>query len=361
MFSKNNPFLDIITQARRKRELKKREREYNKSFHVEDLILDGNVKVIGKNSPEYPVSLFDNVMRIVIKKVCKKEIKKHAFSKFFRHNYRYFDLHESRKIENYLAKYFQNRGNFLSRFNATYEKLDKAFDSLIPYVQGGIYSYDVFYNEGIRYLGKLNLAKKKKNNKTNDSDTKVEISKQLPLPTLDNERSNSEVDSKNKPSVPVFAKKTSIQEIDKNIKKEVKSKKEVTNLDLVYKQYRKVLNKIKKLYIELESEVSFEKYDFKHNQLLSYIELSKQFENIIYNYKKLDKNYADSINNSFEIRRQNALNSINRYLNSKKNSVTLDNFEEHFGQQQISYFKELGINIEEIIINTNQNKKRKNK
>ena len=138
-----------------------------------------------------------------------------------------------------------------------------------------------------------------------------------------------------------------------------KSNKEMSNIDILYKEYRRIDYAIKKLLKEIDNLDSIDK-DYKQKKLIACINLSKSLESVIYNYKQLNNACKETIINSQNIRKENALKSVTRYVKSKKNNVTLDNLEEHFTRDQIDYFYNLGINVEEIVIN-NSKVKRKNK
>ncbi|MBQ8891646.1 MAG: hypothetical protein IJ068_02145 [Bacilli bacterium] len=341
MFSKNNLIHKITSKK-------------STGFHIESMIADDDEKVviIDKLSAEYPVSLFDEIINIVSEKVCNKTFEKNAFFKFSKRNDKYFTNSEKRKIKKYLDKYFKRNANILYKHNRTYNKLNNVFNKTIPYVRGKILTIDKFLECGNSRLEKLIEEKRK---------TK------LPLPIVNQENEVKKEVVKPITEVPSMPEINHVSETstkDTGValkvenKKITKTKKELTNTDILYKEYRRLNNLIKKITQDLNNANGLDK-EIKQKRLISCIKLAKELENVIYNYKQLNNDYKETIINSQNIRKEHALQSVTRYIKSRKNKVTLDNIEEHFTREQLNYFYSLGINVEEIVINNSKTKKRK--
>ena len=347
MFSKINVLSNIFGM---KRKQKKEEQEHFSVFNLIDDIDEQKIsKTNDKLSPEYALTLFDEVINIIMEKKYGAQTA-NSFQKFVRKDKRYFSKKEIKGIEKYLINYFKKRGNILYKNNKTYNKLNCIFGDKLVYYTKDMYTFNSFMEWGKEYLDKIANARKQSIN--------------LPLPSLNIEEEITDKNEEYKFKTPVMKEihslntnKVTVEEVQEQPKKVRKPKKELTNIEILYKNYRKVNNKIKKLIIEINDEDNKNNKISKQNLLNSYIELSHNFEEMIYNYKKLNSNYQDAIDNSYNIRKQNALKSVTRYIRSKNNNVTLDNLEEHFSKDQLNYFNELGINVEEIVLNNSKTKR----
>lgn len=349
--------------------------ESDERFLVDNLIETiGGVPVV-KEKTQYDdtVKLFDNVINTVIKKFGGNVIPMRAFHCYLTNQY--YDKKVLSKVKKYLQHYFMLKNTVFGNIGKTYEKLNYMFS---VGVLTGVKSYKDFMHWG-EYYWNLKISAVKKN--TSEKKDMYRLPSVIE-PKVDK---HDEISMKRKnvvPNTPVFkdpneesrkvkffgevlnSQTTAVNQVIENAEvteKEVpktKQKKELTNLDILYREYRKVNNKVKKL--EKEEIDRFDPTrELKKNKILSYKKLALQLEQVIYDYKKLNKLYSNNIENSRNIRKLNALKSIERYIKSRKYHVTLENLEEHFGTAQLEYFCELGIDIKNLFTEVKTKQKRK--
>jgi len=304
-----------------------KERKYNKPiFIVEDYNDNSYENELNKEE----LKRLKYLLAKIIKKVSKKKnIRINTTTPFKEYAYtnpiteRIFTNRDKDKITNYLENYFRFRNKF-SQFSKTYSKLNQLIREIEHITDCNINSYDDLMEVGKEYYlyrDEEKFLQKVRNNQN----MKERLKKYELLPQI--EKVNE---------VPTVSKK----------KKEII---ENDNTKDILSNKRKLLYRIRKFENLLTNEKDQNKVKFYKHEIYMLKLAIIEMENDLFNEKKNDSTFTDTINNSNSIRRNNALKTIEiyirRYNNKRINCTALD----YFGLDQIEYFKSLGIDIENML------------
>lgn len=226
------------------------------------------------------------------------------------------------KIEKYLNRYFKYKRLFAYLFNRYPFDINSNYRTLnynvsrIEKIYGPIFSYDVFMKFGNNVY---NLSKMKKDNKQI-----TEVKKE----TKKKETKKIELKKKEIVTTP------KLEELKTNKRK------------LLYK-----IRKMDKILKETRDQLSEYKENSMNTKLLRDKEALLQIENMMYDERLNNDVFNEQRENSRNIRRENAIKSLETFLRRKKNKTIEESLEDYFGEDQLSYFSSLGIDLSLYNIN----------
>ena len=314
-------------------------------------------------------NVFDDIIYTIVEKVLKKKVKKEKL--FFHYLYDdddVLDFQSRNKIKEYLIKYFKRGNSYISKFNRTYSFLNEKCYELSDLLNRPLISnYNdlatygrKFYDENAfdmkedSYNSYLEL--KKEDIVTVD---KIETSDDVSLDNI--HFSNTDLNEE-EPIVLSFRKEE--PEVNDVVLPEIKTKSKAKNkikkvttkeIDDLKREKRVLLNKIKKLELEMNKLSLILKMEKKY-EILMYKKMILNIEKSIILEKKSNDIFKEEVSNSYMVRKERALKSINVYFKQYNKGLIQENFEEFFGLEQIEYFRSLGIDIYSMIEETKKNK-----
>ena len=354
-----------------------------------DLFSDDNLYSTKTNE------LFDEIINTVFNKVSGKIIRFNSFDQYTTDS-EYFEESDKEKIKKYLQKYFECHGRSLFKNKKTYDKLSYLFRELSKRTRS-ITSYNEFISCGGTYYKSQNhkyevSEKDKIAFKINEEYMKTGVrNRDIDFESIYGENFLDDVETKdednkverkgsiisniinryNESSRIVYKKikgyiKNNINNREENIndvvynlendiidtpKEEIKPvETKIENkfivpdyIKSIYSSRRKLLNKIKKLELNNQDNTKEVKLE-----ILNYKKEILELEKTLLISKKHDKTYKDKIKESKKIRKEKAVLAIQEYkklYNKKKTDLSLI---EYFGEDQIIYFKSLGIKYVEF-------------
>jgi len=297
--------------------------------------------------------IFDKMINIVSKKVCNFRIDTNSYKYYKDNNQNYFTEKNRQKIKKYLERFFRlKKYNIISKFSKTYHDLNCNIDKLSDLINRPmINSYNEFMEYGISFYNSEMVSSKSSDTIKSKKEDSVNLDFKL-------KKINKDKVSDVKGSNLAQQLRELLQDEKENSKDNLSTKKvkittqEVENLK---SERRKLLLKINKINNELKTAKDLIK-QLKEKELLLYKKNVYIIEKQIYDLKKSDDTFKSVISDNQDIRRKNAIKSIENYFKSYQKGIIKDSLENYFGTVQIEYFKSLGLDLDNMNVEKRKTK-----